>query len=87
MSTQNETDVSLEERKRNSILRKIQKSEFFKSFVQLKRQECVLEKGLVNLIDNMKLDADVIKNLSREERELSANRYMFFIYRLIFWTT
>ncbi|KAL2715081.1 coiled-coil domain-containing protein 112-like isoform X1 [Vespula squamosa] len=74
MNTQNKTNENVEENKRKSILRKVQKTEYFKSFVQLKQQEHILEKGLVNLIDNMKLDADVIKNLSKEERELSARR-------------
>lgn len=74
MSTQNETNENVDEKKRKSILRKAQKTEYFKSFVQLKQQEYILEKGLANLIDNMKLDADVIKNLSKEEKELSARR-------------
>ncbi|XP_047358899.1 coiled-coil domain-containing protein 112-like [Vespa velutina] len=74
MSTQNENDENVEEKRSNLNLRKIQKSKCFKSFVQLKHQEDVLEKGLVNLINNMKLDGDVIKNLSKEEKELSAKR-------------
>lgn len=74
MSTQNETNENVDEKKRKSILRKAQKTEYFKSFVQLKQQEYILEKGLANLVDNMKLDADVIKNLSKEEKELSARR-------------
>nr|XP_050857636.1 coiled-coil domain-containing protein 112-like isoform X1 [Vespula vulgaris] len=74
MSMQNETNENVDEKKRKSILRKAQKTEYFKSFVQLKQQEYILEKGLAKLIDNMKLDADVIKNLSKEEKELSARR-------------
>ncbi|XP_035740055.1 coiled-coil domain-containing protein 112-like [Vespa mandarinia] len=74
MSTQNENDENVEGEKSNLNLKKIQKSKCFKSFVKLKHQEYILEKGLVNLINNMKLDGDVIKNLSKEEKELSAKR-------------
>ncbi|XP_046824754.1 coiled-coil domain-containing protein 112-like [Vespa crabro] len=74
MSTQNENDENVEGKRSNLNLKKSQKSKCFKSFVKLKHQEYILEKGLVNLINNMKLDSDIIKNLSKEEKELSAKR-------------
>ncbi|XP_043494762.1 coiled-coil domain-containing protein 112-like [Polistes fuscatus] len=74
MNTRKENSENVEENKVKSVIKKIKKSEYLKGLMKLKNQEYILERGLVNLIDNMKLDADVIKSLSREEKELSAKR-------------
>ncbi|KAK2582562.1 hypothetical protein KPH14_004853 [Odynerus spinipes] len=74
MDVQDKSVDNAEGNKRNAALRNVKKSEFLKTLMKLKQQEYVLEKGLADSIDNMKIDANIIKSLSREEKQLSAKR-------------
>ncbi|KAI4492129.1 hypothetical protein M0802_010026 [Mischocyttarus mexicanus] len=79
MNTQKESSENVDGKKENLVLSKIKKSEYLKGLIKLKNQEYILERGLTNLIDNMKLDADVVKSLSREEKDLSTKRQNIFL--------
>lgn len=47
---------------------------FMKPLLRLKQQEHILEKGLISAIKNMKIDSNLLQDITHEHAELSLRR-------------
>lgn len=47
---------------------------FMKPLLRLKQQEHILEKGLISAIKNMKIDSNLLQDITHEHTELSLRR-------------
>lgn len=47
---------------------------FMKPLLRLKQQEYILEKGLISAIKNMKIDSNLLQDITHEHTELSLRR-------------
>lgn len=47
---------------------------FMKPLLRLKQQEHILEKGLISAIKNMKIDSNLLQDITHEHTELSLKR-------------
>ncbi|CAL7939020.1 unnamed protein product [Xylocopa violacea] len=67
--------------RRNDTSRKkltsAQRNLYMKPLLRLKQQEDILEKGLINAIENMKIDSNLLQDIMQEHKELSLKRQNF----------
>lgn len=47
---------------------------FMKPLLRLKQQEHILEKGLISAIKNMKIDSNLLQDITHQHAELSLRR-------------
>lgn len=56
-----------------------EKDLYVKPLLKLKREEDIIERGLISAINNMKIDSNLLKDILREQKELATKRFVLAI--------
>ncbi|KAK1130643.1 hypothetical protein K0M31_018760 [Melipona bicolor] len=77
MSANSGNSVKLRSDTSRKRLTSAQKDLYMKPLLRLKQQEGILEKGLITAIENMKIDPNLVQDITNQHRELSLERQNF----------